>query len=163
MHPTHLTTSNISNQCCSPRQKDADSGSQHCSDRNNTAVSTLQNARRRRNTHVVVGAGGGADDAGGAINGLHKLPDHEWHRLDALDLLLRPQQLALQVALLLFNVVLLQDAPSGWDLVSIQPGAERRGGGRGGGGLVAPNRAQHERSLCKTVRDTRGRTMRDEG
>lgn len=42
------------------------------------------------------------------IDGLEELPDDEGHRLDTLDLLLGPQELPLEVLLLILDVLLLQ-------------------------------------------------------
>lgn len=97
---------------------------------------------------VVVGAGGGADDAGVLVDGLEELADDEGHRLDPLDLLLGVQVLLLQVALLVLDVLLLdrqelklllQFLVLGVQVVQAQVGAaaarrRRRLCGRGGRG-----------------------------
>jgi hypothetical protein len=62
---------------------------------------------RAQDAHVVVGARGAAHDAGGGVHHLQELADDERHRLDALHFFLRTQQLALQVFLLVLDVLLL--------------------------------------------------------
>mmetsp|Transcript_19580 Transcript_19580/g.51517 ORF Transcript_19580/g.51517 Transcript_19580/m.51517 type:complete len:217 (-) Transcript_19580:35-685(-) len=57
--------------------------------------------------HVVVGAGRRADDAVVVVDDLEELADDERHGLDALDLLLGPHQLALQVLHFVLDVILL--------------------------------------------------------
>ena len=89
-------------------------GRQHVDERVAVAVQRDRRARleqlaveRAQDAHVVVGARRGADDAGVGVHHLEELADHERHRLYPLDLLLRPQQLALEVLLLLLDVLLL--------------------------------------------------------
>lgn len=57
--------------------------------------------------HVVIGAGGGADDSIVLVDHLHELADDERHRLDPLDLLLGAEVLALQILQLVLHVLLL--------------------------------------------------------
>lgn len=56
---------------------------------------------------VVVGSGGGSDDAVVLVNHLHELANDERHRLYPLHLLLRSEQLALEILLLILHVLLL--------------------------------------------------------
>ena len=62
---------------------------------------------RREDAHVVVGARGARDDAVVVVDDLEELADDERHRLDALDLLLRAHELALQILHLVLDVILL--------------------------------------------------------
>ena len=56
---------------------------------------------------VVVGSCGGSNDAVVLVNHLHELANDERHRLDPLHLLLRSEQLALEILLLILHVLLL--------------------------------------------------------
>jgi len=60
-----------------------------------------------QDAHVVVAARRAAHDADVGVHHLQELADDERDRLDALHLLLRTQQLALQVLLLVLDVLLL--------------------------------------------------------
>lgn len=59
------------------------------------------------NTDVVIGAGGGTDDAVVLVDHLHELADDEGNGLDPLNLLLGTEELALQVLLFVLHVLLL--------------------------------------------------------
>ena len=63
--------------------------------------------QRAQDAHVVVAAGGAAHDPGVGVHHLQELADDQRHRLNTLYLLLRAQQLALQVLLLVLDVLLL--------------------------------------------------------
>lgn len=63
---------------------------------------------RGQDPDIVVGACCGADNARVGVHHLQELTDDQRHGLNALDFLLGAQQLALQAALLLLDVVLLQ-------------------------------------------------------
>jgi len=56
---------------------------------------------------VVVGSGGGSNDAIVLVDHFHELADDERHRLDPLDLLLRAEELALEILLLVLDVLFL--------------------------------------------------------
>lgn len=62
---------------------------------------------RRENANVVVGSGGGANNASVLIDSLEELTDDERHRLDAFHFLLRVQIFFLEIALLVFDVFFL--------------------------------------------------------
>lgn len=55
----------------------------------------------------IVGARRGADDAGVLVDSLEELADDEGYGLDALDLLLGANELALKIELLVFDVAFL--------------------------------------------------------
>ena len=60
-----------------------------------------------QNPHVVVGAGGGADNASVLVHGLQELADNERNRLDTFDLLLCVDVLLPEVPHLVLDVLLL--------------------------------------------------------
>jgi hypothetical protein len=57
----------------------------------------------------VIGARRRTDDAGMLVDGFEELADDEGNRLDALDLFLSSNQLALEVLLFVLDVFLLRD------------------------------------------------------
>ena len=90
--------------------------------------------------NVVVATGGGADDAVVVVDHLHELTDDERHGLDPLHLLLRTQQLALEVLLLVLHVLILdlnelhealQRLEAAVEVVVLLGGNRGKGGGRG--------------------------------
>lgn len=59
------------------------------------------------NSDIVIGSGGGSDDAVVLIDHLHELANNERHRLDPLHFFLRAKKLALEILLLVLDVLFL--------------------------------------------------------
>lgn len=59
------------------------------------------------NPNVVVGSGGGSNDAVVLVNHLHELANDKRNRLDPFYFLLRAKKLALEILLLVLHVLLL--------------------------------------------------------